>query len=130
MLDNVKGQGCVKSYSLPKIEIKTEKPPHKAKGHKKFKLIECIGNARFNGFRADLFQNHDSSVSIRFEYFCSSLPKGTNMPFANLVDAKNFIEKNRGETDLDTLVNILKVSRAVEHRNWWTIIMLVQLKDE
>lgn len=73
-------------------------------------FIESIGNVRWNGYGADLYENADGTASIRFDKLTNPLPPKYNLKFPSLDAANEFISKNSGNTGLQTLRNIINLS--------------------
>jgi len=73
-------------------------------------FIKSIGNARYNGFGADLYENKNGSATIRFDKNTRNLPKKHWLTFSSLEDAEKFIEIKQGSSGFNTLVSILNAA--------------------
>ena len=75
-------------------------------------FIRSIGNVRFNGIGADLYENKDKTACICFDKLTHDLPGYLDLQFKSLIDAELFIECKKGSNGLNTLINILNVSNV------------------
>jgi hypothetical protein len=75
-------------------------------------FIKNIGNCRWNGFGADLYENNCGSAYIAFNKNTKELPPQTCIRFENLDEALAYINRHKGSSGLNTLRNVLNTSRV------------------
>lgn len=82
--------------------------------YKKSEFIRNIGQCRWNGIGADLYENQDGTATIRFDKNGSDLPRKTWQKFDSVDDAVIHIERHQGSNGLSTLINILNANDAIK----------------
>lgn len=77
------------------------------------KYIRNIGKCRYNGLGCDLYENKDSSATLRFSKNANMFHHKTSQKFDSLSDAEDYIERNEGSSGLNTLINILNLNDEI-----------------